>query len=128
MSVRNTLAPSFQSRMTDLQRPSVVESPWFWACLFSFVACGVLATIGPKYGPRQAQIEREYHARRVSASGNSESLPNGKYDASQTIITLSPLLIMFAVIMIFSGAVLVWQRFVRPYRRVGDDDNLPSDG
>ena len=114
--------------MTDLQRPSVVESPWFWACLFSFVACGVLATIGPKYGPRQAQIEREYHARRVSASGNSESMPNAKYDASQTRITLSPLLFMFTAIMIFSGAVLVWQRWVRPYRPVGDNNNQPSGG
>ena len=121
-------ALSFRSRMTDLQRPSVVESPWFWACLFSFVASGVLATIGPKYGPRQARIEREYYARQVSASGNSESIPNAKYDASQTRITLSPLLFLFTVIMIVSGAVLGLQRLVRPYRPVGDNDNLPTEG
>jgi hypothetical protein len=57
----------------------LIDSPWFWALVFSLMALLALAAIGGKYGRRQATIERNYQAReRVAEKLTAENNPGGE--------------------------------------------------
>jgi hypothetical protein len=49
--------------MTDKERISVTDTPWFWAMLFSLAALAAIATVGPKFERREEAIETKFHAR-----------------------------------------------------------------
>jgi len=79
--------------------PSVSESPWFWAYLFTTAALIALALIAPKFAARQAQIEREFQGRQRAAqkiSGQSPTVPIST--VQRTLISLRPLFFGLAAI------------------------------
>jgi hypothetical protein len=89
----------------------LADSPWFWAYLFGTAALVALALAGPKYGPRQAQIEREYQGRTRAAQNLNGVEPNLEMStAERTLITLRPLFIALAVITSLSWVVFWWTR------------------
>jgi hypothetical protein len=104
--------------MTAFDHPSVTESPWFWVLMFSGMALAALLAIGPKYGGRQARLERQYQARERIAegsSGNSETLDARTNDQAQrrdlasaedTLVPLWPLAVILSVVMILAAIML----------------------
>jgi hypothetical protein len=93
-------------------KAAVTDSPWFWAYLFGTAALVALALAGPKFGPRQAQIEREYQGRQRAAQNAAGEEPTlALSSADDTIIELRPLFWTLAAITM--GAWLVfWRRHV----------------
>lgn len=89
--------------------PALTDSPWFWAYLFGAAALIALFAANTKFGPRQAQIEREFQARTRAAqklNGQEPSIALSTPD--QTLITLTPLWAVIAVITIV-GWLLFWR-------------------
>jgi hypothetical protein len=80
---------------------SFTDSPWFWVYLFSTAALIALALIGPKFGSRQAQIEREFQGRQRTAQNLNGQEPSGELSTEgQTLITLRPLFLGLATVTI----------------------------
>lgn len=89
----------------------LAESPWFWVHLFAVAALAALALAGPKFGPRQAQIEREYQGRSRAAqnlNGGELNLPLSSPET--TIVTLRPLFAGLAAIAAAAWIALWWTR------------------
>lgn len=98
--------------MSGGTRP-ITDSPWFWAYLFGTAALVALALAGGKYGPRQAQIEREFQGRQRAAQNLNGQEPDvGMSSAQQTLVSLRPLFLVLAAIT--AGA---WLVFWRQHRR-----------
>ena len=94
----------------------ITDSPWFWAYLFGTAALIALALAGGKYGPRQAQIEREFQGRQRAAQNVSGQEPDVALStARRTLVTLRPLFIALAAIT--TGAWLVFWRQRRRSRQ-----------
>jgi hypothetical protein len=101
--------PAYNAPM-NASRP-LADSPWFWAYLFGTAALVALALAGPKFGPRQAQIEREYQGRTRAAQNLNGVEPDLEMStAERTLITLRPLFIALAVITSLSWVVFWWTR------------------
>ncbi len=89
----------------------LVDSPWFWAYLFSTAALVALALVGPKFGPRQAQIEREYQGRTRAAQNLNGVEPDLPLSSStQTIVTLRPLFLGLAALTTIAWIAFWWTR------------------
>jgi hypothetical protein len=89
----------------------LTDSPWFWAYLFGTAALVALALAGPKYGPRQAQIEREYQGRTRAAQNLNGAEPDLELStAERTLVTLRPLFILLAGITMGAWLVFWWSR------------------
>jgi hypothetical protein len=89
----------------------VTDSPWFWVYLFGTAALIALALASPKFGPRQAQIEREYQGRtRAAQNLNGENPDLAMSTAQRTLVTLRPLFIALAAITAVGWAVFWWTR------------------
>lgn len=80
------------------------------------MALAALVSIGPKYGGRQARLERQYQAReRIAAENGEESI--GQTDEQQkrrdfaspdaTLIPLWPLAVVLSLVMILSLVMLL---------------------
>ncbi|WP_254513611.1 hypothetical protein [Anatilimnocola floriformis] len=94
---------------TDASRPSLTDSPWFWAYVFGAAALIALVVANSKFGTRQAQIEREFQARTRAAQRLNGQEPTVELSTPQnTLITLGPLWIVLAVLTI-GGWLLFWQ-------------------
>ena len=94
--------------------PRMTDSPWFWAYLFGTAALLALALAGPKFGPRQAQIEREYQGRTRAAQNLNDVEPDVKMStAERTLITLRPLFLGLAAL-----TTAAWIAFWVSRRRV----------
>lgn len=90
-------------------RPSLADSPWFWAYLFGAAALVALVAANTKFGPRQAQIEREFQARtRAAQQLNGQEPSVALSTPDRTLITLTPLWAVLAVITIV-GWLLFWR-------------------
>jgi len=84
----------------------VTDSPWFWAYLFGTAALIALALAGPKFGPRQAQIEREFQGRQRAAQNLNGQAPSVEMSsASRTLINLRPLFLALAAITVVAWIV-----------------------
>jgi hypothetical protein len=96
----------------------ITDSPWFWAYLFGTAALIALALAGGKYGPRQAQIEREFQGRQRAAQNLNGQTPSVGLSTSQrTLVSLRPLFLTLAAIT--AGAWLVfWRQHRRRQRTV----------
>jgi hypothetical protein len=105
--------------MTREQGSPPTDSPWFWVLLFSGMALAALLAIGPKYGGRQARLERQYQAReRIAAeqaSGNNQAPAErtnegaGRREfasADQTLIPLWPLAVILSAVVVLSAIML----------------------
>jgi hypothetical protein len=94
--------------MAPTARP-ITDSPWFWAYLFSTAALIALALIDPKFGPRQAQVEREYQGRQRAAQSQGGQQPNVEMSSPhQTLISLRPLLLGLACLTIVAW-IIFWR-------------------
>jgi len=102
------------------QCPSCTDSPWFWVLIFSGMALGALVSIGPKYGGRQARLERQYQARERIATeriAQNDGGGIGKIDERSarrdfaspdaTLVPLWPLAVVLSVVMIVSLVMLL---------------------
>ncbi len=102
--------------------PPLTDSPWFWLVLFGGMGSMALVAIGPKYGGRQAPIERKYQVQqrlRIPADGGAPSTadaPPADFDystADDTIIKLWPIRSLVFVVTVVAAAVLVRQRIAQ---------------
>ena len=92
-------------------RRPVTDSPWFWACVFCTFALIALVMMEPRYGRRQARIEREYQARQMSGRAvGTDSGPVQLSSADNTIITLGPLYAVLSVVLLCAWGGFVFQR------------------
>lgn len=113
--VRSRLFRQFNLMTTDgtsaatPPRPAMTDSPWFWAYLFGTAALIALFFAGNKFGPRQAQIEREFQARTRATQVLNGQEPTLKLSTPEnTLVTLQPLWFVIAVITI-AGWFLFWR-------------------
>jgi hypothetical protein len=91
-------------------KPAITDSPWFWAYLFGVAALVALALAGPKYGPRQAQIEREYQGRTRAAQNLNGVEPDLEMStAERTLVTLRPLFMILAAVTMVGWGLFWWQ-------------------
>jgi hypothetical protein len=111
------------------QTRPISDSPWFWMLFYSgwtFIAFALL-TIG-KYGQRQSQLERQYQGRvqgaekdnqgLIVASGPDANVPPSHAERpterptfstpGNTIISLTPLTLIFFAVACFA-AVMLWR-------------------
>jgi hypothetical protein len=89
----------------------MTDSPWFWVYLFGTAALIALALISPKFGPRQAQIEREYQGRtRATQNLNGVEPDLAMSSAQRTLVTLRPLFLALAAITSLGWIVFWWTR------------------
>jgi hypothetical protein len=106
--------------MEAREQSPVTDSPWFWVLIFSGMALAALLAIGPKYGGRQARLERQYQAReRIAAeraSGNNEveaarishqAERRGFASADDTLIPLWPLVVVLSVVIVVAATMLI---------------------
>ena len=97
--------------MPPAARP-ITDSPWFWAYLFGTAALIALALVSPKYGPRQAAIEREYQGRQRAAQSLNRQTPSGEMSsAERVLIPLRPLFFALAGVTLVAWLVF-WRRHV----------------
>jgi len=88
---------------------SMIDSPWFWAYLFTTTALIGLALIGPKFAARQSQIEREFQGRQRAAQNIQGQEPSGDLStAEKTLISLRPL--CFGLAAVTTVAWIVFYR------------------
>ena len=99
--------------------PPVTDSPWFWIALFGAMGLAALLAVSPKYGQRQAAIERKYQARQQMArsadgmpiAGETRPPTDVAYsDPNNTIVTLWPIRLVVLLVTVVSAAQLVRQR------------------
>lgn len=112
LSVSSVVNQNPQSPLTD--------TPWYWVLIFSLMALAALVAIGPKYGPRQAGIERQYQARervaeKITAENNSKDAAriddrDGRRafaTPDHQLIPLWPLATLLTLIAIVSAVMLI---------------------
>ncbi len=101
------------------QPPPVTDSPWFWLALFGVMGLAALLAVGPKYGRRQATIERKFQAQRQMArsadgmpvAGETRLPTDIEYsDPDNTIVMLWPIGLVLLLVTVVSAAQLVRQR------------------
>jgi len=100
------------------RRPPITDSPWFWVYLFATVAlCGLFVYQG-KYTRRQTQVEQKAQGRiraaELKASGKTATQVSSR---ENLVITLKPLMVIMAVVLLIAWPVLIWQHFTAPRRR-----------
>src|SRR5262245_4742364 len=97
--------------MNPRRRP-ITDSPWFWAYLFGTAALIALALLAPKFGPRQAQLEREFQGRQRAAQNLNGQRPSiAMSSPERTLITLQPLYLALAAITMVAWFVF-WRSHV----------------
>ena len=105
--------------VTSAARRPASDSPWFWAYLFGTAALLALAIIGPKYGRRQAQIERQFQGREWAAQNRNGAAEEVEMStADKPLISLRPLFLSLAAITSVAW-LFFWWRHVRHGRRIG---------
>ena len=105
--------------MVAPERPPITDSPWFWVLLFSGMALAALLAIGPKYGGRQARLERQYQARERIVAERAEENSQARAErtneeperrefaaADETLIPLWPLAVILSVAVILAAIML----------------------
>jgi hypothetical protein len=124
----------------------LTDSAWFWVLLFSLVGLLALVAMSPKYGRRQANIERQYQAReRVAEKITAENNPDASariddLDArrpyvattSEKLIPIWPLAVLLALVSLVAAVMLVrsqrgWGRLAAANSEQPDSQNVESD-
>ena len=121
--------------MSELEPTTAPEpihnSPWLWACIFSAMGLLVLVMMNRRIDRRQAQIEEKDHHRKwarefqanqaaektvAESDAPPESTTSGEY--WQRRISVRPLVIFFACVVVFSAVGFVWEqiRIRRPQK------------
>ncbi len=112
-----------ESEPTTSPPEPIGDSPWLWACIFSGMGLLVLVMMNRRIDQRQAQIEEKDHHRRLArefqanqAAGKTviesdappESTTGGEF--WQRRISVRPLVIFFACVVVFSAVGFVWEQ------------------
>jgi hypothetical protein len=97
-------------------KPSLTDSPWFWAMIFSAMGVTLLLAISPKYAKRQGRLELQYQARqeitRRQVEGSGAMREPGEEGSAappgpgELIIPLWPLVLLFAVLFALAAGML----------------------
>lgn len=93
-------------------RPPLTDSPWFW--LYVFATAGVLALMwmGPKFGARQSQLDRQFEGRRHITQLPADTPGQRPYSSAEAReLSLRPLYAILTVAVLGGWLVLWWQRF-----------------
>ena len=100
-------------------RPSITESPWFWAYVFASGGAVALLLATSRYQGRQEQIERQYLARqRAGQVVARRDMPLELPENGEKIIPIWPLGLVMAAILSVAWMVFWYQR--RRLRSVSD--------
>jgi hypothetical protein len=92
-------------------RPSITESPWFWAYVFATGGVVALLLGTSKYEDRQEQIERQYLARqRAGQVVARQDQPLDRPDDGGKIIPIWPLALLMTLILCVAWMVFWYQR------------------
>lgn len=97
--------------------PATIDSPWFWVMLFSIAGLLALVVMQPRFAGRQQQIERKSQVRQEAARLVAGEKPREVTLSEGTRITLQPLLLLLAAVLVVS-----WFQVLRLQhrRRVGE--------
>lgn len=98
--------------MTASPRPPITDSPWFW--LYVFATAGVLSLllIGPKFGARQSQLDRQFEGRRHITQLPADTPGKRPYSSAVAReLSLRPLYAMLTVAVLGGWVLLWWQRY-----------------
>ena len=96
-------------------RPPITDSAWYWLYLFCTAGLVALMLMGPKFTPRQAQIERKYQGRQRAVQQVSGQNPNTPLSSARdTSITLWPLYATLGVLLVLAWLNLLRNHFRRP--------------
>lgn len=113
-------------------RSKLTDSPWFWAYVFSTSALIALILAGPKYLPRQAQLERRFLARQEG--GQTVKGHDGKSieppSEENLILRLGPLFLICGCLLVVAWSRLWMTRLGRKPRLPqpsNSDDPPPED-
>ncbi len=99
------------------RRGPITDSPWFWFYLFATAGLIALVLMGPKFGKRQAEIERQYQGRERAMQKQLGQAPTEPLsDEGHTIYTLRPLYVGLGAVLIVAWVALWWRHF-RPGSR-----------
>lgn len=105
------------------QRRSLTDSPWFWAHLFCVAGLIAIFLMTPKYGARQAQMERQFQGRQhASQTPDKEESTSNYSDEEHTLIQLGPLFWLLAAGVVVTWGCLWWTHF----RKRSFDVAIPS--
>jgi len=97
-------------------RTPITDSPWFWVYLFGTAALIALALLTPKYGFRQAQIEREFQGRQRAAQNLNGQQPSIALSSPErTLISLRALYFGLAAITMAAWFVF-WRTHIARQR------------
>lgn len=111
---------------SDVQRPAITDSPWFWAVAFSAAGLVFLLVISPRYAARQRRLEMQYQAHQERYRRQVEGEPAAQVEGQEgtaappapdmLIIPLWPLVGLFAALLAFTIAMLRRERraFIGP--------------
>ena len=95
-------------------RRSMTDSPWYWVYLFTTAAIVGLVLIGPKFAERQVLEERNFQARQRANQQAQGQTPNVPLSTKENrVVTLTPLYLCLAAMLIGSWVVIWWFRFGR---------------
>lgn len=109
--------------MSTATRPPLTDSPWFW--LYVFATAGVLSLvlIGPKFGARQSQLDRQFEGRRHITQLPADVPGQRPYSSAVAREqSLRPLYVILTVAVLGGWLLLWWQRYsTRPTVPVGGE-------
>ncbi len=106
-------------------RTPITDSPWFWVYLFGTAALIALALLTPKYGPRQAQLEREFQGRQRAAQNLNGREPSiALSSADRTLVSLRPLYFGLAAVTLVAWVVF-WRKHVARQQLVASEGREP---
>jgi hypothetical protein len=112
-----------------MARAPITDSPWFWAYLFGAAALIALALLAPKYGPRQAQLEREFQGRQRAAQNLNGQEPSiAMSSAERTLVSLRPLMFALAAATLVAWFIFWRTRATRESPVAAGKSQLASGG
>jgi len=97
--------------MKETLSPPLADSPWFWLYTFATFGLVLLVLVGPKFEARRAQQERQFQGRTRALQerlGEEPSMPLS--EPGRTWLTLQPLYVLLAVMIVLGWSTLWWQR------------------
>jgi len=115
------------------QRKSVTQTLPFWIYVFAAAGLAALMIMGPRFGQRQAQIERNYQGRvRANQRAVGEKPSGGLSTPDSTIITLTPLYVVLVAVLLVAW-FFMWRHFAGKARTpsgpaVGGPDTQQAEG
>ena len=102
------MASAYNALMKSSPAP-IVDSAWFWACLFASVGLVALWAMGPKYAGRQLLEERKAQGRMRAAEQAAEGEMTTEVSSEGNLeIRLTPLYGILSGLLMVAWAVLWW--------------------